>query len=307
LKRAFTLIELLVVIAIIAILAAILFPVFAQAKLAAKKTSSLSNVKQICLAEITYQADYDDMLVLMMNGRYGNRGCLNGAPAPGLAASTCVDGLQDHTKMWSELVQPYMKNLGLFVDPGFGDGFGVYGNGPNAWWYNQFRLTQYGYNYQFLSPFNACDTALARSGTSAIKPAETVMISTSQFFPNIATDRGFFAPAPPGTSPYIFPAPNACVFYDGVNNWSTGWFLNGTMADYPAGHYTSTVRGYRIYNGGNYAWLDGHAKFMMDTNAAAGTDYGTSNAASNGGLGAIVTDWNKYLWSLDGTNNDLIF
>ncbi len=49
-SRAFTLIELLVVIAIIAILAAILFPVFAQAKAAAKKTQSLSNVKQIALS-----------------------------------------------------------------------------------------------------------------------------------------------------------------------------------------------------------------------------------------------------------------
>jgi prepilin-type N-terminal cleavage/methylation domain-containing protein len=54
-KKAFTLIELLVVIAIIAILAAILFPVFAQAKLAAKKTASLSNVKELGLAEIMYQ------------------------------------------------------------------------------------------------------------------------------------------------------------------------------------------------------------------------------------------------------------
>src|SRR5882724_7645389 len=59
-KRAFTLIELLVVIAIIAILAAILFPVFAQAKLAAKKTVALSGTKQIALASFMYGGDFDD-------------------------------------------------------------------------------------------------------------------------------------------------------------------------------------------------------------------------------------------------------
>ena len=59
--RGFTLIELLVVIAIIAILAAILFPVFAQAKLAAKKTTCLNNQRQIATAIVMYAADYDDM------------------------------------------------------------------------------------------------------------------------------------------------------------------------------------------------------------------------------------------------------
>lgn len=60
-KKAFTLIELLVVIAIIAILAAILFPVFAQAKLAAKKTASLSNVKQLGTSTQIYVGDWDDV------------------------------------------------------------------------------------------------------------------------------------------------------------------------------------------------------------------------------------------------------
>ncbi len=60
-KAAFTLIELLVVIAIIAILAAILFPVFAQAKAAAKKTSDLSNIKQMGTATVMYNNDYDDL------------------------------------------------------------------------------------------------------------------------------------------------------------------------------------------------------------------------------------------------------
>ena len=62
-RSAFTLIELLVVIAIIAILAAILFPVFAQAKLAAKKTVALSNAKNLGLALQIYQGDYDDSLI----------------------------------------------------------------------------------------------------------------------------------------------------------------------------------------------------------------------------------------------------
>ncbi|RYG40143.1 prepilin-type N-terminal cleavage/methylation domain-containing protein [bacterium] len=61
--RAFTLIELLVVIAIIAILAAILFPVFAQAKAAAKKTACLSNLKQIGVGAMLYQGDNDDTTV----------------------------------------------------------------------------------------------------------------------------------------------------------------------------------------------------------------------------------------------------
>lgn len=67
-KKAFTLIELLVVIAIIAILAAILFPVFAQAKAAAKKTNALSQTKQIGTAWQMYASDYDDLAVNVSSG-----------------------------------------------------------------------------------------------------------------------------------------------------------------------------------------------------------------------------------------------
>lgn len=98
-NRAFTLIELLVVIAIIAILAAILFPVFAQAKDSAKKTQGLSNGKQIVLANIMYSSDSDDVF----------------APAV-TDDQACYDGL-DYDCAWISRVMPYVKSIRLFYSP----------------------------------------------------------------------------------------------------------------------------------------------------------------------------------------------
>ena len=91
-KKAFTLIELLVVIAIIAILAAILFPVFAQAKTAAKKTNALSQTKQIGTAWHTYAGDHDDYAVNVSSG--GPQGV-------------------HRTDFWV-VMQPYVKNVDIF-------------------------------------------------------------------------------------------------------------------------------------------------------------------------------------------------
>jgi prepilin-type N-terminal cleavage/methylation domain-containing protein/prepilin-type processing-associated H-X9-DG protein len=86
-RHAFTLIELLVVIAIIAILAAILFPVFAQAREKARQTSCLSNIKQIALGKLMYTQDYDESLPL---GAY--------FPNP-----------SQPVVMWYDVVEPYVK------------------------------------------------------------------------------------------------------------------------------------------------------------------------------------------------------
>ena len=93
--RAFTLIELLVVIAIIAILAAILFPVFAQAREKARQTSCLSNMKQIDLAIVMYTQDYDETFVaagILPFSSYGDNGAklTSDNPYPGCKGWPCI-------------------------------------------------------------------------------------------------------------------------------------------------------------------------------------------------------------------------
>lgn len=122
-NRAFTLIELLVVIAIIAILAAILFPVFAQAKAAAKKTSAISNQKQIGMGILIYCGDWDDRYPMAdaceqfssLNPAL-RAASMNGAPGQG-----CTGGVhynRVNTYSWQKWIMAYVKNVDLFVHPG---------------------------------------------------------------------------------------------------------------------------------------------------------------------------------------------
>jgi len=95
----FTLIELLVVIAIIAILAAILFPVFAQAREKARAATCLSNSKQIATANTMYVQDYDESLV------------------PTYAYDAGFSGNVDHLRWWYDMIMPYIKNWGVLQCP----------------------------------------------------------------------------------------------------------------------------------------------------------------------------------------------
>jgi prepilin-type N-terminal cleavage/methylation domain-containing protein/prepilin-type processing-associated H-X9-DG protein len=107
-NKAFTLIELLVVIAIIAILAAILFPVFAQAKNAAKKTACLSGSKQIALASIMYMNDFDDAIV-------GNR--IRTSPGTLQGPREQSPGSPRAFNAFDILLEPYIKNVDIWTCP----------------------------------------------------------------------------------------------------------------------------------------------------------------------------------------------
>ncbi len=110
-RRGFTLIELLVVIAIIAILAAILFPVFAQARAKARQASCLSNLRQIGLATGMYVQDYDETYY---PHRWNSGPDSNPMIAETGGANSPISGSARNKTFWISLLQPYVKNYPLF-------------------------------------------------------------------------------------------------------------------------------------------------------------------------------------------------
>lgn len=276
-KRAFTLIELLVVIAIIAILAAILFPVFAQAKVSAKKAASLSNLKQDTLAVLMYAGDSDDMFV---PHAYQN-----------------VDAaFPDDVRYWPVLVQPYTKNWQLLRDPlQMVDIFGIWSNPSVAWWYNWMRWPDYGYNATYLNRDPDCSTwqpmgyGLPISATSPANPALTVMLTTAK----VSGDSGGAYTSQVVEAPATILAPDACT-------WSNGGWGVGAYGD-EAGLYPNNPTGTSLYainygnTNGNVTFTDGHTKTYAAGQLAIGTDW-TKTTANN----AIhITNVGAYLWDLN--------
>ena len=147
-NRGFTLIELLVVVAIIALLAALLFPVFARARESARKTSCLSNLKQIGLAWQQYTQEYDERVMPVAVS----------APGKTFYWWGSYDGA---TLRESEgLLQPYMKNAQIQACPSFDNKLRV-----------ALGLTGYGYNYAYLTA--------GRSLAEIATPAETLVLADS--------------------------------------------------------------------------------------------------------------------------------
>jgi len=153
-RRGFTLIELLVVIAIIAILAAILFPVFARAREKAKQASCQSNVKQLGLAFMMYAQDYDDYL-----------------PACGVHNA---DGTR---ALWTRLVDPYIKNNQIVNCPTKPQGGAAWSGFTGVLWYPTI-----GANNPHL---NVCNLGTAPgTNQSDIKlPAGTLILCDSDGWP----------------------------------------------------------------------------------------------------------------------------
>jgi prepilin-type N-terminal cleavage/methylation domain-containing protein len=252
--RAFTLIELLVVIAIIAILAAILFPVFAQAKEAAKKTACLSNSKQISLSLHMYIGDNDDVypgagqrIKMERNFPLGND----------VAERIPID-IQ---------LMPYSKNINIWSCPSDGRARADVNSADLRWWDTNYRANKVPRSYSFVAEIttrqaNGVDTnsglstwnnAPAKTGKSASVVQETsnTIALVENYAPGNATDVAYVG-SPHG------------AWLTGCDTWKiAGRVPNGTGANtLPSGCPNGNTPTKGHANGGsNFVMCDSSAKY----------------------------------------------
>jgi prepilin-type N-terminal cleavage/methylation domain-containing protein/prepilin-type processing-associated H-X9-DG protein len=184
---AFTLIELLVVIAIIAVLAAILFPVFAQAREKARAIACLSNARQLGTAFAMYTQDYDECLAPLATE----------APTP---AGALVPVTANNRTWWPDLLQPYVKNRQIFRCPNT-NSFGI------------------GYSHPLFARWMVGATPPGALALAEIaKPAESVVIADSARVSNLGEpDANNWKPQNAANGTYFFRTPNNTPWYSDPN------------------------------------------------------------------------------------------
>jgi prepilin-type N-terminal cleavage/methylation domain-containing protein/prepilin-type processing-associated H-X9-DG protein len=209
-RRGFTLIELLVVIAIIAILAAILFPVFAKAREKARQTSCLSNLKQLGLSWMMYAQDYDECVVATHMPPVG---------APDRTDMWTYAANSDPTRKIGSRLMPYCKNEQLFVCP----------SDPIALW-------SYGMNYYLASYARASCGSAGTSGygyggaslAAICRPAEIIVMTDNRancYYVGNANYPGYAYRSAGYICGGTFPRHNDgvnCAFADGHAKWQQG-------------------------------------------------------------------------------------
>jgi prepilin-type N-terminal cleavage/methylation domain-containing protein len=289
-KRGFTLIELLVVIAIIAILAAILFPVFARARAAARQTTCLSNLKEIDLSVQMYLEDYDETL----------------------PSSTMTGMLGEPTYM----CQPYMKNTGILYCPDRSASYGTTGDDACGNINNPYCATKrYGYGWNTGTSFPAGYTSSANTASPASGD-------------KLAANDGLYASWSQYKVPYTWINPTTGVPYN--NNLNVGYgkalaavaapavcFMFADSGDTPrqsmshkrmssCGAVNSTDMP-RHNDGSCFCYVDGHAKYLKqditpytNDNSYLGGVPSTPDACTEIKIASDPCQWSA---DYDGSNN----
>ncbi len=259
-NTGFTLIELLVVIAIIAILAAILFPVFAQARAAARKANGISMCRQVATGILMYDQDYDEKFP-----RSGWSGNSNNDP---VGVGTWLNSVGN--TQWPNVVAPYHKNAQIVEDPADTSAFpgNTYSNGRHSLLLNDLlshhqTATGDQGSVDFDGPNADIRPQTPWSISEVAAPSDCVMV-TEGFCPwgagNVANDTKSQAPD-----------------WTGSKSDFSKWRSEQSMSQYQAILITGTnyggwsaFTGLPIHGGGTvYAYTDGHAKWTKAFNKDA--------------------------------------
>jgi prepilin-type N-terminal cleavage/methylation domain-containing protein len=272
-RKAFTLIELLVVIAIIAILAAILFPVFAQAKTAAKKTQALSSQKQISTSLFLYTSDYDDIyprndeciLFSGLNPAHKAPG-LNASPGQGCTpdGSTAFYNRMNHFS-WHKWVMPYMKNVDMFFHPVKGRvNFSTFGCTPNPWDACGQVFGSYALNTAITGALNTYDQAVGATTSRVFRNSwtggtQTALNSPAQTAILLEANNPTTSIYPQGIRDNEWTANSVTVFPAVVRETLINDVYDGNVSGQPGG----TLVASRLNAGGmTVGFADGSAKWL---------------------------------------------
>ena len=260
-RRGFTLIELLVVIAIIAILAAILFPVFAKAREKARQTSCLSNLRQLATGILSYAQDYDERFPI--------------------AATWCNWGNAQFNRQYMLQTQPYIKSYQLFACPSMNTRNCVNGSithfAVNEW-VNQGLVPA---NFVLSYGYGECMMNSWRNG-GAVNEMQAAYGTAPAAIGNARGEFKMGAATVPAQDLLIADSVGLAN-----NGWRIGW-ANECAAQCNAGRMID--QNTRHNGGSNIGFVDGHAKFVNARSCVSAMH----TAPLSIGLG--IGDWGNGLW-----------